>query len=65
MIDTKVGDLVRWTYRSKSYVALVIRSDVLLTMLCWLHDGFTESMDNYDAHGEEYKGKWEVVSESR
>ena len=61
MIDTKVGDLVRWPYRSKSYVALVIRSDVLMTIVCWIHDGFTESMDNYDVHD----GKWEVISESR
>ena len=60
MIDTKVGDLVRWTYRSKSYVALVIRSDVLMTIICWIHDGFTESMDNYDDND----GTWEVVSES-
>ena len=59
MIDTKVGDLLRWTYRSKSYVALVIRSDVLMTIVCWIHDGRTASMDNYDGGG-----TWEVVSES-
>lgn len=58
MIDTKVGDLVRWTYRSKSYVALVIRSDAWGTIVCWIHDGFTESMDNYDGGG-----TWEVISE--
>ena len=61
MIDTKVGDLVRWTYRSKSYVALVIRSDVLMTIVCWIHDGFTESMNSYSDND----GTWEVISESR
>ena len=59
MIDTKVGDLLRWTYRDRSWLVVVVQKDVWATLILW-PDGKIEDKDNYDGDG-----KWEVVSESR
>ena len=59
MIDTKVGDLLRWTYRDRSWLVVVVQKDVWATLILW-PDGDVEDKDNYDGDG-----TWEVVSESR
>jgi len=55
----KVGDLLRWTYRDRSWLVVVVRKDEWATLILW-PDGDVEDKDNYDGDG-----SWEVVSESR
>ena len=58
MIDMKVGDLLRWSYRAKSWLVIVVQKDMWATLILW-PDGHVEDIDNYAGDG-----AWEVVSES-
>ena len=55
----KVGDLLRWTYRDRSWLVVVVRKNEWGTLILW-PDGDVEDKDNYDGDG-----TWEAVSESR